>query len=106
MVFRRIYGLRMTTSGHAPYEMTDGVLGYLLPDPDQSITDLLDSLRCDLAVLEGPKHDVPEMFYWTYVRAAWRPINGINSFILQESWVQVSAHATSSDTDLGLIQNY
>lgn len=34
----------MTTSGHAPNERTDGVLGYLLPDLDQDITELLDSL--------------------------------------------------------------
>lgn len=31
----------MTTSGHAPNERTDGVLGYLLPDLDQDIAELL-----------------------------------------------------------------
>ncbi len=28
------------------------------------ITELLDSLRCNLVALDGPKHNVPEVFYW------------------------------------------
>lgn len=43
------------------------------------MTDLL-----DLATLDGPNHDVPQMFYWVWVRPAWRPVNGISSFILQK----------------------
>ena len=37
------------TSGHAPDETVDGVLGDLLPDLDQGISELLDSLWCYLA---------------------------------------------------------
>lgn len=47
----------LTASGHAPYEVTHGPLGYLLPDPNQGITEFL--------VPDRPRHDVPEMFYWT-----------------------------------------
>ena len=54
----------LTTMGHATNEMTDGVLGYFLPDLDQGITELLDSLRCNLAASDGPEHNVPEVFYW------------------------------------------
>ncbi|MED6250067.1 hypothetical protein ATANTOWER_024156 [Ataeniobius toweri] len=50
-----------TTLRHAPYEMMDGVLGYLPLDPDQNITELMDSLRCNLVASDGPKHDVLEM---------------------------------------------
>ncbi len=67
---------------HAPNETTDGVLGYFLTDLDQGITELLDSLRCNLAVSDEPKHNVPEVFYWILVRRAWT--HSINSFILQE----------------------
>ncbi len=49
---------------HAPNETTDGVLAYFLPDLDQGIIDLLDSLRCNLAASDEPKHNVPEVFYW------------------------------------------
>ncbi len=45
-------------------ETTDGVLGYFLPDLDQGITELLESLRCNLTVSDGPKHNVPVVFYW------------------------------------------
>ncbi|CAI9569401.1 unnamed protein product [Staurois parvus] len=30
----------------------------------KGITELLDSLRCILATTDGPKHDIPEVFYW------------------------------------------
>ncbi|TWW71665.1 hypothetical protein D4764_16G0001620 [Takifugu flavidus] len=43
-----------------PNETTNGVLGDLLPDLDQGITELLDSLRITLAALDGPKHNVLE----------------------------------------------
>ncbi|MEQ2242979.1 hypothetical protein ILYODFUR_002378 [Ilyodon furcidens] len=65
-------------------QMTDGVLGYLLLDPDQRLTELLDSMMCNLVASDGPKHDVLQMFYWIKVRGAWRPDNIINSFIHQE----------------------
>ncbi len=55
-------------SRHALNETADGVLGYFLTDLDQGITELLDSLRCNLAVSDGPKHNVPEVFYWILVR--------------------------------------
>ncbi|KAI4903310.1 hypothetical protein NFI96_031847 [Prochilodus magdalenae] len=45
---------------HAPNEMTDGVLGDLLPDLDQGITELLDTLKCNLVTSDGPEHKVPE----------------------------------------------
>lgn len=37
--------------------------GELLPDLDQGFTELLDSLRCNLAGPDGPKHNEPEMFF-------------------------------------------
>ncbi|TWW59185.1 hypothetical protein D4764_06G0007150 [Takifugu flavidus] len=46
--------------GHAPNETTNSVLGVFLPDLDQGITELLDSLRINLATQDGPKHNVPE----------------------------------------------
>ncbi len=54
----------LTTSGHAPNETMDSVLEYLLPDLDQGTTEHLDSLRCNLAASDRPKHNVPEVFYW------------------------------------------
>ncbi len=53
----------LTTLGHTPNETADGVQGYFLPDLDQGITELLDSLRCNLEASDGPKHNVPEVFY-------------------------------------------
>ncbi len=53
-------------------ETTDGVLGYFLSDLEQDITELLDSLKCNLAASDGSKHNVPEVFY------------GLNSLIIQE----------------------
>ncbi len=50
----------LTMSGHAPNETTDGVLGYFLTDLDQGITELLDSLKCNLVASDGPKHNVPD----------------------------------------------
>ncbi|KAK3531505.1 hypothetical protein QTP70_023861 [Hemibagrus guttatus] len=50
--------------GHAPNETTDGVLEYFLPDLDQGITELLDSLRCNQVASDGPKANVPDVFYW------------------------------------------
>ena len=45
-------------------ETTGGVLEDLLPDLDQDITELLDSLRRHLEAQDGLKHNVLEMFYW------------------------------------------
>ncbi|KAI9542463.1 hypothetical protein NQZ68_019145 [Dissostichus eleginoides] len=53
-------------------------------DLDQGITELLDSLRCNLVASDGKQYNVPEVFYWIKVRQAWGTVNGINSFILQE----------------------
>lgn len=43
--------------------MTDGVLGYFLPDLDHGITELLNRLRCNLVASDGPKHNVLGVFY-------------------------------------------
>ena len=40
-------------SGHDPHESADGVLGDLLPDLDQAISELLDSQLLYLAALEA-----------------------------------------------------
>ena len=50
-----------TTSGHAPDEMVDDDLGDLLPDLDQGISELLDSLWHYLVVADAPLHNVPEV---------------------------------------------
>ena len=47
--------------GHAPDEMTDALLGDLLQDLDQSISQLLDSLWCNVALLDRARHDVPDV---------------------------------------------
>lgn len=41
----------LTMSGHASHEMTDGVLRYLLPDPEQGITEFLDSLEMQTGII-------------------------------------------------------
>lgn len=38
------------------------------PSLDQVITELVDILRSNQAVPNGPKHKVPEVFYWVEVR--------------------------------------
>ena len=53
-----------TTSGHAPEEMTDVLLRDLLPDLDQGISQLLDSLWCDVESVDGTRHDDPEVLNW------------------------------------------
>ncbi len=63
MVLRILYGPHVLVC-MPDNEMTDSVLGYFLPDLDQGITELLDSLRCNLVASDGPKHNVPEVFYW------------------------------------------
>ena len=66
------------TSGHAPDEMTDVLLRDLLPDLDQGITQLLVSLWCDMASLDGTSHDVPEVRDWNQVWGTGRPVHSIN----------------------------
>lgn len=39
-----------------------------LPDLDQGIIELRDSMRFNLAALKGLKHNVPEFFCWIYLR--------------------------------------
>ncbi|KAJ8345370.1 hypothetical protein SKAU_G00295630 [Synaphobranchus kaupii] len=53
-----------TMSGHAPDETADGVLGDLLPDLDQGISELLDSLWRYLAAADAPRHNVPDVLNW------------------------------------------
>lgn len=43
---------------NAPDDMMDGVLGPLLPDLDQGITELLDTLWCNVAAPCGVTHNV------------------------------------------------
>ena len=49
-------------SEHAPDETADGVLGDLLPDLDQGISELLDSLWRYFAEVDTLIHNVPESF--------------------------------------------
>ncbi|TWW74462.1 hypothetical protein D4764_14G0004650 [Takifugu flavidus] len=51
--------------------MTNGALGDLLPDLDQGITELVDSLRINLAAPDGHKYNVPEELptYSSYMRS-------------------------------------
>ena len=46
-----------TMSGHAPDETTEVLLRDLLPDLNYGITQLLDSLWCDVALLDGMRHN-------------------------------------------------
>ena len=61
-----LYAL-LTTSGHAPDEIVDGVLGYLLPDLDQGISELLDSLWGYLVAADELTHNIPEVLSWIQV---------------------------------------
>lgn len=45
----------------------DGVLGDLLTDLDQGISELLDSVRCNLTASDGLKLKIPEVCYLIYV---------------------------------------
>lgn len=67
-------GVFMATLGRDPNKTTDGVLGELLPDLDQGSTELLDILRSNLAASDGPKHKVPELLYWIWIRQTWRTV--------------------------------
>ncbi len=61
-----LYALR-TTSRRDPDELVDGVLEDLLPDLDQDISELLDSLWCYLAALDALIHNAPEVLNWIKV---------------------------------------
>lgn len=54
-------------SEHAPVDMAEGVLGDLLPDLDQDIRELLDSLWHYLAVSDAMMRNVPEVLSWIQV---------------------------------------
>lgn len=60
--------------------MTDGVLGDLLPDLDQGITELLDSLNCNLVALDGLEHNVSGVDLLGLGHESVWIVNGINSF--------------------------
>ncbi len=78
-----LYAL-LTTSRHALDEMADGVLGDLLPDLDQGISELLNSLWCYLAALDALIHNLPQVLNWIQVWRTWGPVNGFNAFIVQK----------------------
>lgn len=44
----------------------------------RTITELLDSVRCNLAALDGSKHNVDEVFYWILFRWALGPVSGMD----------------------------
>ena len=73
-----------TTSGHAPDETTDVLLRDLLPDLDQGISQLLDSLWCNVVLVDGTKQDVPDVLSWIQVWGTGRPVHSINTFIMEE----------------------
>lgn len=73
----------------------------LLQVPDQGIAGLLDSLRCNLATSDIPKHKTCHTgVLLNWVRWAWGPVNGVNFFILQE--LQDTLHQRS----LTVVQNF
>ena len=51
-------------SGHAPDETAGGVLGDLLSDLDQGISEFLDSLWHYFVEAEAPMHNVLEVLDW------------------------------------------
>ena len=57
------------------------ILGDLLSDLDQDITELLDSLRRHLEAQDGLKHNVPQMFYRNKCLTAPVQVRTINSII-------------------------
>lgn len=61
MVLSTLYDLHVfDVWQHRGILLMDGVLGDLLPDMDQGITELLESMRCNLAVSDGLKR----IAYW------------------------------------------
>jgi len=65
-----------TMPGHAPDEAGDVFLRDLLPEqstPGQSVV-----------LVDGSRHDVPDVLDWIQVWGTDRPVHSINAFILQE----------------------
>ena len=56
-----------TKSGHAYDEMAEGVLGNLLTDLNQVISELLDSLSRYLAAADATIDNIPEVLNWIQV---------------------------------------
>lgn len=50
-----------TTPADAPDEVADGLLRNPLPDLDYSIRQLLDSLWCNVTLVDGARHDVQDV---------------------------------------------
>lgn len=61
-----LYAL-LTTSRPAPDKMADVVLGIVLVDLDQGISETLDSLWCYLAASDAPIDIVPKVLNWIQV---------------------------------------
>ena len=68
-----------TTPGHAPDEAADVLQRDLLPDLDKSISQLLDSLWCNVALVDGTRHDVPDVLDCIQVWGTDRPVHSINA---------------------------
>lgn len=64
--------------------MTNGLLGDLLPDLDEGISQLLDILWCDVAVVDATIHDVPEVLDWIQVWEEGGEENRVNALTVQE----------------------
>lgn len=85
MKFSSVYGSHEAvctpTFRHDPNEVEDDVLRELFSDPNQGISDLLDSLWCYLAASDAPIHNIQEVLNWQ-VWGTRGTVNGINAFII------------------------
>uniref|UniRef100_A0A673XY60 Vitellogenin domain-containing protein n=1 Tax=Salmo trutta TaxID=8032 RepID=A0A673XY60_SALTR len=79
------YAKKYSSSPH--YE--DSFLGFTL------IRQLLDSLWCNVALVDGARHDVPDVLNWIQVWGTGGPVHSINAFLLQELLTH-SSHMRSS----------
>ncbi|CAJ0953227.1 unnamed protein product [Ranitomeya imitator] len=52
--------------------------------PGLSIRQLLDSLWCNVTLVDGARHDVPDVFIQIQVWGTGGPVHSFNAFILQE----------------------
>ena len=73
-----------TMPGHAPDEAADVLLLDLLPDLDESISQLLDSLWCNVALVDRMRQDVPDVLDWIKVWGTGRPVHSVDVFFMQE----------------------